>query len=143
MTARLLLIFGVVSLSLVFGSRQYSSGGPIDAEECPSDDPGNQSCMVGIESGEEVCVDGLKLGSQQDQKEQADSYAAKPLGGDIPAVRSIVDPHPAFVGVAVDSVNDIVVVADTNRKSVVSYDRRLGQVRSDETSEMRRQIIGP
>jgi len=69
--------------------------------------------------------------------------AVKPLGGDIPAARSIVDPHPAFVGIAVDPVNDVLVMADTNRKSVVSYDRRLGQVRSDETSERRRQIIGP
>ena len=49
----------------------------------------------------------------------------------------------AFVGVAVDPVNDIVVMADTNRKSVVSYDRRLGESKSDETSAMRRQIIGP
>src|SRR5207247_10657375 len=58
-------------------------------------------------------------------------------------IRSIVDPHPAFVGIAVDPVNDVLVMADTNRKSAVSYDRRLGQVRSDETSERRRQIIGP
>jgi DNA-binding beta-propeller fold protein YncE len=143
MTARLLLIFGVISLSLVFSGRQYSSAGPADAEECASDDTGIQSRMVRIESGEEVCVDEFKLGSEPDQKEQADSYKGKPLGGDIPAVRSIVDPHPAFVGVAVDPVNDIVVMADTNRKSVVSYDRRLGGSKSDETSEMRRQIIGP
>ena len=143
MTARLLLIFGVISLSLVFGSRQYSSSGPADAEECPDDDNGDQSCMVRTESGEEVCVDGLKLGSKQYQNEQADSYKAKPLGGDIPAARSIVDPHPAFVGIAVDPVNDVVVMADTNRKSLVSYDRRLGGSKSDETNEMRRQIIGP
>src|SRR5207247_11224121 len=35
------------------------------------------------------------------------------------------------------------VMADTNQQSGVSYDRCLGQVRSDETSERRRQIIGP
>jgi len=142
MTTRLLLIFGVVSLSLVFGGGQYSSAGPADSEECPSDKD-NQSCMVRTESGEDVCIDELKLGSEQDQKRQPDSYKARPLGGDIPAARSIIDPHPAFVGVAVDPVNDIVVMADTNRKSVVSYDRHVGQVRSAETSEMRRQIIGP
>src|SRR6266849_1429923 len=99
--------------------------------------------MVRTESGEEVCVDELKVGSKKDQKEQADSNKAKPLGGDIPAARSIVDPHPAFIGVAVDPVNDIVVMTDTNRKSVVSYDRRLGRSKSDEPSRMRRQIIGP
>ncbi len=143
MTARLLLIFGVVSLSLVFGSRQYSSVGPTDAKECPSDENGNQSYMLRTESGEEVCVDGLELGGKQNQKGQADSYKAKPLGGDIPAVRSIVDPHPAFVGIAVDPVNNVVVMADTNRKSLVSYDRRLGGSKSNDTSAMRRQIIGP
>ncbi len=143
MTARLLLIFGVISLSLVFSGWQYSSAGPADAEECPSDDKSNQSCMVRTESGEEVCVNELKLGSKKDQKEQADSNKAKPLGGDIPAARSIVDPHPAFIGVAVDPANDIVVMTDTNRKSVVSYDRRLGRSKSDEPSRMRRQIIGP
>ncbi|HKC65716.1 MAG TPA: hypothetical protein VKB86_18890 [Pyrinomonadaceae bacterium] len=80
---------------------------------------------------------------EETQKEQTNSVGAKPLGGDIPAVRSIVDPHPAFVGVAVDPVNNLVVMADTNRKSVVSYDRLLDDSRSVETSEMRRQITGP
>jgi DNA-binding beta-propeller fold protein YncE len=74
------------------------------------------------------------------EPQRADS---RPVGGDIPAARSVIDPHPAFVGVAVDAVNDIVVMADTNRKSVVSYDRKLGGSKSGETSEMRRQILGP
>jgi len=143
MTARLLVMFGVISVSLVFGGRQFSSASLTNTEEHSSDDEGDRSCMARTESGEEVCIDELKLGSEQGQKEQAGSYKAKPLGGDIPAIRSIVDPHPAFVGIAVDPVNDVLVMADTNRKSVVSYDRRLGQVRSDETSERRRQIIGP
>lgn len=82
------------------------------------------------------------LSSAKEQKEQANPAAAKPIGGDIVPARSILDPHPAFVGVAVDPVNDVVVVADTNRKSVVSYDR-LGESRPGEASEMRRQITGP
>lgn len=143
MTARLLLIFGVISLSLVFSSRQYFSASLADSEECQDDYNGEQSYMVRTESGDEVCTDRLRLGSEQDQREQADSYRARPLGGDLPAVRSIVDPHPAFVGVAVDPINDIVVMADTNRKSVLSYDRRRGGSKSGEMSEMRRQIVGP
>src|SRR5437764_1053713 len=94
-------------------------------------------------SSQQFSSSGQTSAREQAQKEQANSSAPKPLGGDIPAARSIVDPHPAFVGVAVDPVNDIVVMADTNRKSVVSYDRRLGESKSDETSAMRRQIIGP
>src|SRR5207237_9705615 len=65
------------------------------------------------------------------------------IGGGLPRSRSIVDTHRAFVGVEVDPINDIVVMADTNRKSVVSYDRNLGPSNSGETSNMRRQIIGP
>src|SRR5256714_726272 len=94
-------------------------------------------------SSQQFSSSGQTSAREQAQKEQANSSAPNPLGGDIPAARSIVDPHPAFVGVAVDPVNDIVVMADTNRKSVVSYDRRLGESKSDETSAMRRQIIGP
>src|SRR5260370_16724404 len=94
MTARMLLIFGVVSLSLVFGSRQYSSVGPTDAKECPSDENGNQSYMLRTESGEEVCVDGLDLGGKQNQKGQADLSKTKPLGSDLPTLPSLVAPHP-------------------------------------------------
>src|SRR2546425_8845087 len=82
-------------------------------------------------------------GNQNGLKAEPQPAYSKPLGGDIPAARAIVDPHPAFVGVAVDPVNDIVVMADTNRKSVVSYDRNLNTSNSGETSDMRRQIIGP
>src|SRR5205807_2516343 len=93
--------------------------------------------MTITESGAEVCLDDL---NESDKTPPAD---LKPLGGDIAAARVIVDPHPAFVGVVVDPVNDIVVMADSNRKSVVSYDRKLGTSKSRETSELRQQIIGP
>src|SRR5207237_6245832 len=92
-------------------------------------------------SGERVCIDDLAAGHPALNRE-ASADAVKTLGGDIPAARSVVDPHPAFVGVAVDPINDIVVMADTNRKSVVSYDRSLGASKSGETSDIRRQIIG-
>src|SRR2546428_4958116 len=101
------------------------------------DQESDRSCMILTESGEEVCLDNLNESAKTPPPD------LKPLGGDIPAARAIVDPHPAFVGVAVDPVNDIVVMADTNRKSVVSYERSLGASKSGETSEMRRQIIGP
>ncbi len=66
-----------------------------------------------------------------------------PLGGDIVAARSILDPHPAFNGIAVDPENNIAVITDTNRKSVLAYDRGSGGNKSDGVTKPLRQIIGP
>jgi hypothetical protein len=69
--------------------------------------------------------------------------AQQPGGGDIAAARYIVDPHPTFNGIAVDSENNVVVMSDTNRKSVLLYDRTSGASKSAEVSQPLRQIIGP
>jgi DNA-binding beta-propeller fold protein YncE len=98
------------------------------------------SCMVLTESGEEVCIDEI-AGKKAETKKGG--VEVKTIGGDIAPARSVVDPNPAFVGIAMDPINDLVVAADTNRKSVVSYDRTSGASRSAGTTEMRRQIIGP
>ncbi|PYS25010.1 MAG: hypothetical protein DMF72_03245, partial [Acidobacteria bacterium] len=115
----------------------------MSADNSMRDDQIDPSCMITTESGTEVCLDDATEFSQTGSKPEPQPSQSKILGGDIPAARAIVDPHPAFVGVAVDPVNDIVVMADTNRKSVVSYERSLGANKSGETSQMRRQIIGP
>jgi len=68
--------------------------------------------------------------------------SSKPSPTDIPAARMIADPYPAFNGIAVDPVNNLVVVSDPNRKSLLLYDR----VRANshgETSDPVHQIIGP
>src|SRR5258707_2535312 len=44
-------------------------------------------------------------------------------GGDLPPVRMVVDPYPSFNGVVVDATNDLVMMSDTNRKSLLVYDR--------------------
>jgi DNA-binding beta-propeller fold protein YncE len=67
----------------------------------------------------------------------------RPLGGDIPAARSILDPHPTFNGIAVDPENDVAVISDTNRKSVLVYDRGSGASPSSGVTPPQRQIIGP
>ncbi len=48
------------------------------------------------------------------------------LGGDIPPVRMVVDPYPSYNGVAVDTTNDLVMMSDTNRKSLLVYPRTVG-----------------
>lgn len=64
------------------------------------------------------------------------------LGGDIAASRCVADPYPAFNGIALDTEHNTVVMTDTNRKSLLMYDRSAG-TRSAEETEPLRQIIGP
>jgi len=67
-------------------------------------------------------------------------------GGDLPPVRMVVDPYPSFNGVAVDTANDLVMMSDTNRKSLLVYDRTVGSAPNTTTREAatpRQQIMGP
>lgn len=64
------------------------------------------------------------------------------LGGDIPPTRAIEDPYPSFNGVAVDPENDLVVLSDTNKKSLLIYDRTKGSKGAEVTQPLR-QILGP
>jgi DNA-binding beta-propeller fold protein YncE len=65
------------------------------------------------------------------------------LGGDLPPVRMVVDPYPSFDGVAVDSANDLVLMSDTNRKSLLVYGRASGNAASRAPTSPLRQIMGP
>ena len=64
-------------------------------------------------------------------------------GGDIPPVRMVVDPYPSFNGVALDTTNDLVMMSDTNRKSLLTYDRTAGSRTSKQAATARQQIMGP
>src|SRR5229473_7590084 len=64
-------------------------------------------------------------------------------GGAIPPVRMVVDPYPSFNGVAVDSTGDLVMMSDTNRKSLLVYDRTAGSRTSRQAAAARQQIMGP
>jgi len=64
-------------------------------------------------------------------------------GGDLPPVRMVVDPYPSFNGVAVDTANDLVMMSDTNRKSLLIYDRTAGSATSKQAAAARQQIMGP
>jgi DNA-binding beta-propeller fold protein YncE len=64
-------------------------------------------------------------------------------GGDIPPVRMVVDPYPSFNGVAVDTTNDLVMMSDTNRKSLLVYGRTAGSRTSKQAAAARQQIMGP
>jgi len=64
-------------------------------------------------------------------------------GGDLPPVRMVVDPYPSFNGVAVDTTNDLVMMSDTNRKSLLVYDRAAGSATSKQAATAKQQIMGP
>jgi DNA-binding beta-propeller fold protein YncE len=66
----------------------------------------------------------------------------KPAPEDIPPVRMIADPYPAFNGIAVDAANGLVAMSDPNRKSLLVYDRIRGASEGDASVPLR-QIVGP
>ncbi len=68
---------------------------------------------------------------------------SKPSPWDIPAARVVADPHPVFNGVAVDPKNEVVVMSDANRKSLLFYNRVGGGNKATEASVAVRQIMGP
>jgi DNA-binding beta-propeller fold protein YncE len=63
------------------------------------------------------------------------------LGGNVPATRTVFDPHPTFNGMAVDPQNNVVVMSDENRSSLLVYDRTAGGSGKG-TTEPRRHILG-
>lgn len=78
---------------------------------------------------------------EADQEAPTDK-GSPPLGGDLSSLRCIADPYPTFNGVAVDPQNNLVVMSDTNRKSLLLYDRNGGGKSFGETPPLR-QIAGP
>lgn len=64
-------------------------------------------------------------------------------GGDLAPVRMVVDPYPSFNGIVVDATNDLVMMSDTNRKSLLVYNRTAGSATSKDAATPRQQIMGP
>ena len=64
-------------------------------------------------------------------------------GGDLAPVRMVVDPYPSFNGVAIDTTNDLVMMSDTNRKSLLVYARTVGSATSKDPAMPKQQIMGP
>ena len=73
----------------------------------------------------------------------AQEVPAKPLGGDLFPVRSVSDPYPVFNGVAVDPENNLVVMTDVNRKTLLVYDRRAAATNPGDLTTPLRQMMGP
>ena len=72
----------------------------------------------------------------------ADWPGREATGGDVPPLRIVTDPYPTFDGLAVDPVNNVVVMSDENRSGLLIYDRTSGG-QSRGITEPKRHIIGP
>ena len=67
----------------------------------------------------------------------------KPLGGDLIPLRQVVDPYAVFNGIAVDPQNNLLVMTDVNRKSLVAYDRTAELNKRDGMTRTQHQVFGP
>ncbi|MFN7949710.1 MAG: hypothetical protein U0Z53_30435 [Blastocatellia bacterium] len=93
--------------------------------------------LAGFDEPGDVCATDAMVWRMA--QEQADGG----LRSDIPPTRYVTDPHPEFNGVAVDPQNNLVMMSDQNRKSLLVYDRTAGSLTARETTRPRQQIIGP
>ncbi|HXH06529.1 MAG TPA: hypothetical protein VNI83_08055 [Vicinamibacterales bacterium] len=131
----------VAALLVAFGAPR--AAGPISPETAQAmlkaTEPGEICLRPGVEYG---AVAG-GAGMQADLSAvPADWPGREVVGGDVPAVRAVADPYPTFDGLAVDPDNDVVVMSDENRGSLLIYDRRSGGA-SKAITEPKRHIIGP
>ncbi|HXH26184.1 MAG TPA: hypothetical protein VNI78_13110 [Vicinamibacterales bacterium] len=64
--------------------------------------------------------------------------------GDLAPVRMVFDPYPSFNGIALDRVNDLVLLSDTNRKSLLLYRASAAAAPDIATpAEPLRRVMGP
>jgi DNA-binding beta-propeller fold protein YncE len=98
--------------------------------------------MQAAEEADSICLMPDAEGEGQNQH-IAIPETSDALGGDLPPVRMVVDPYPSFNGVVVDSTNDLVMMSDTNRKSLLVYRRTSGSAASKAPVAPLRQIMGP
>ncbi|HXH06036.1 MAG TPA: hypothetical protein VNI83_05525 [Vicinamibacterales bacterium] len=69
-----------------------------------------------------MCVLSPGAAARLDQAGGAAGRASDELpAGDLTPVRMVFDPYPSFNGIALDPVNDLVLLSDTNRKSLLVY----------------------
>jgi DNA-binding beta-propeller fold protein YncE len=137
---RLVFALIAVSFALIGGGVSSRSGSanepaPLDAPDFTAEEVVRVSDLFGNPCGS---GDGLVAMANV----QVGNAPVEALGGDVPAARVLEDPYPSFNGVAIDPQNDLVMLSDTNRKSVLVYDRQSHSKQGEETQPLRH-VIGP
>jgi DNA-binding beta-propeller fold protein YncE len=141
---RIVLLATVFMIVLASGRRNDPSAHP-DGESNPSTGSASiEGSAEGISINELFFNPCMMEPEEQQDMPVAPSQAAKPnwLGGDVPPIRSIIDPYPSFNGVSVDPESNLVFLSDSNRKSLLVYDRASGNSLPEMTMPLRR-ITGP
>jgi DNA-binding beta-propeller fold protein YncE len=91
---------------------------------------------------ENGCLDPAAPGTAQDVW-PAGWDKVKMAGGDVRPARVVGDPYPTFHGIAVDPLNNVVVMADSNRHGIWMYDRTAGSRTSTAAAVPLTGIRGP
>lgn len=71
------------------------------------------------------------------------AWSGPMAGGDVPPARIVRDPYPTFHGVAVDPINNRVVMSDSNRHGLLTYERTAGTPAGKEATEPLGNVRGP
>jgi DNA-binding beta-propeller fold protein YncE len=145
MKCRVAVTVAAAGLSLVAGPRGRAPSLEetfVAATEAAADAEGSLCVMADADNGGAAAAMSGP-GRAGDTGQIAVPKRSDTEGGDMPPVRMVVDPHPSFNGVTVDTTNDLVLLSDTNRKSLLVYDRSAGSARSKEPVSPRQQIMGP
>ena len=134
-------LVAVLSLMLsLLGAVLFSDGGRVRSAR----DEGHAGLPAAARPGAE-CDAGMEPPDQEAGRrrgQEAGRGGGEDLEGDISPARCLWDPYPTFNGVAVDPQNNVVLMSDTNRKSLLVYDRN-ARSRSKEETPPLRQLAGP
>jgi DNA-binding beta-propeller fold protein YncE len=122
-----------VLVLLLFGLK----GGPVGFFSSRDRDAKSRNSVTETES-EDNCSSGVLPPSWTVEA----STLADAVGGDIVPVRSVADPYPSLHSVVVDPDNNRVLMSDSNRGSLLFYDR-LGRNSSSGVAEPVTQVRGP
>jgi DNA-binding beta-propeller fold protein YncE len=141
MLKRLIALPAALVVMLLPGIRQA----PISAETAlpmlQALEP-EEVCLLPPDVGYQASRGAVRAGTATDDKTvPADWPGKQTLGGNVPPTRLVFDPHPTFNGIAIDTQNNIVVMSDENRSSLLSYDLKAGS-HDKSTTPPRTQIIG-
>jgi DNA-binding beta-propeller fold protein YncE len=131
---RLALVFLLGAMVLTSGSRGYPSASAADEPSLPD-------LNYLKEFDDNVCLMPKAI-PERELNQASDDQVSGIIGGDVPPVRSVVDPYPSFNGIAIDTINNQVAMSDTNGKGLLLYDRVSGSRSLGETRPLR-QITGP
>ena len=138
---RLLLIAVVGGAVFTGGQTGHSTTGPVEADGAGQPSPPGEEGIPLSELFGASCM--MPDEGQAAGRQSADGLSAPAaLGGDVSPTRLIEDPYPSFNGVAVDPESNLAFLSDTNRKSLLVYDRTAGGRTPAETPP-RQHIIGP